>query len=71
MSTKEDNSPSFVPKTDVIIHIARSDVSLYPTLEQGSTPAERAYAFHTNKNAIEAIPADACLKIDIMGTQLN
>ena len=40
-------------------------------MEQGSTPAEFAYAFHINKNAIEAIPADACLQIDIMCTQLN
>ena len=55
----------------MIVRVARSDVSLYPTLEQGSTPAERAYAFHINKNAIEAIPANARLKIDNMGTQLD
>ena len=52
----------------MIICIARSDVSIYPTLEQGSTPADRAYVFLINKNVIEAIPTDACLKIDIIGT---
>ena len=71
MSTEEDNSPPFVPKTDVIIRVTKLDVLLYPTLGQGSTPAERAYAFYINKSAIEAILKDTCLKIDIMGTQLN
>ena len=30
-----------------------------------------ANVFHINKNAIKAIPTDARLKIDVMGTQLN
>ena len=71
MSTKENNSPPFVLKANVVVRITKSDILLYPMLEQDSTPAERAYAFHINKNAIEAIAADACSKIDIMCTQLN
>ena len=72
MSTKDDNYPHFLPKADVIVRVTKLDFSLYPRfLEQGCTPVERAYVFHTNKNAIKAITADACLKIDSMGTQLN
>ena len=69
--TEDDNCPPFIPKGDVIVHIAKLEISLYPRLEQGCTPAECVYVFHINKNAIEAIPADARPKIDIMGTQLN
>ena len=71
MSTKEDNSPPFVPEADVIIHVAKSDMSLYPMLEQGSNHVERAYTFHINNNVIEDIPVDTCLKIDSVGTELS
>ena len=49
----------------MIIRVARLDVSLYIALEQGSNPAERAYVFHINKNAIEAIPVDAWLEREV------
>ena len=61
----------FIPKPDVIVRVAKSDVSLYPVLELDALPAERAYAFTINKNAIETVSADARLKLDVLGTQLN
>ena len=48
-----------------------SDISLQPILEPGCSVAECAYAFHINSNAIKAVPANARLKIGIIGTQLN
>ena len=61
----------FNPKPDVIVRVNKSDVSLYPVLELDAQPAERAYAFTINKNAIENVPADVRLKLDVLGTQLN
>ena len=61
----------FLPKPDVIVRVAKSDISLYPVLELDALPAERAYAFTINKNAIETVSADARLKLDVLGTQLN
>ena len=61
----------FIPKPNVIVCAAKSDVSLYPNLEQSAAPAERAYAFLINKNAIKNVSTDARLKLDITGAQLN
>ena len=71
MSFKNELLNPFIPKPDVIIRITKSDVSLYPTLEQCAIPAERAYTFLIHKNATENVSAYACLKLDIMGTQPN
>ena len=32
----------FLPKPDVIVRVAKSDISLYPVLELDALPAERA-----------------------------
>ena len=48
MSTKENNSPPFVLKANVVVRITKSDILLYPMLEQDSTPAERASVFYIN-----------------------
>ena len=71
MSTQDELLIPFIPKPDVIVRIAKLDVSLYPNLEQGTIPAEHAYDFPINKNPIENVSADARLKLDIMGTHLN
>ena len=57
MSFDNELLTPFIPKPDVIVRIAKLDISPYPTLEQGAVPAERAYTFLTNKIAIENVSA--------------
>ena len=71
MPAKAKNSLTFMTHPDVIARIAKSDVSFYLMLQHGWHVAKCAYAFHVNKNATEAISAEACLKIDFVDVQLN
>ena len=68
MSAEDENKTPFVPRSDVIIGITKSNISLYTSLPPGCSVDECAYAFCINRNAIKIIPADARLKIDTMGT---
>ena len=67
VSTEAENSLTLVTRPDVTVCVAKTDISTLSLVLHHEWPvAERAYAFHTNKNAMKAIDADVCLKIDML-----
>ena len=62
---------SFVPRDLVTVQVGRLSVSLYPKVETGMPVFEHAHAFQVNKSALEPLPIDTRLILDVLGAQLN
>ena len=55
----------------VPVTVGRTAVNLYPVIDQGMPPHERAHAFHINITALSSQSIDLRAQLDALGHQLN
>ena len=61
----------FVPRELVVVTVGRLTAKLYPVLEPSWPVHERAHAFQINKAALENLPVEIGILLDVFGAQLN
>ena len=64
-------SAPFAPCAFVPVTVGRTAVNLYPVIDQGMPPHERAHAFHINITALSSQSIDLRAQLDALGHQLD
>ena len=64
-------SAPFAPRALEPVTVGRTAVNLYPVIDQGMPPHERAHAFHINVTALSSQSIDLRAQLDALGHQLN
>jgi hypothetical protein len=64
-------SALFAPCAFLPVTVGCTAINLYPVINQGMPPHERAHAFHINVTALSSQSIDLRAQLDALGHQLN